>query len=285
VSRFLVAAPAKVGVATFMHDFATMTTTGNSAPADETPVSLPGFAVTGLTPDDATVQAATMLIVLLAAEGANVAAMVPVETGLDDPCEAGSRGSLIRWAAGHLDDPRQVTPFALEADRSAMHAADASGTLLHGAAFDRAREQLSEGRSVLVVSDAVGMLDPITPSLTMLDLIARWELGLLLVEPVSRWTVGHIRLLASVLVARGLTVAGVVLSDDGSGAAADTEGVIAIQETLAALLDCPVLLLPRVLSLHDRGELLAAARDCGMHRLVTRIVPRPEPTPERIQPR
>jgi len=247
-----------------------MTTTGESATAEATPANLPGFAVTALTPDDATAQAAAMLIVLLAAEGANVAAMVPVETGLDDPCEAGSRGSLIRWAAGHLDDPRQVTPFALEADRSAMHAADASGTLLHGAAFDRAREQLSEGRTVLVVSDAVGVLDPITPSLTMLDLIARWELGVVLVEPVSRWAVGHIRLLATVLLARGITVAGVVLSDDGSGAGGDAEGVTAIQETLGALFDCPVLLLPRVLSVHDRGELLTAARACGLHRLVAR---------------
>ncbi len=246
-----------------------MTTTGDTAPTAPSPGLLPGLAVTSLTPDDATAQAA---------EGSNVAAMVPVETGLDDPCEAGSCGSLIRWAAGHMDDPRQVTPFALEADRSAMHAADAGGTLLHGAAFDRAREALSDGRSVLVVSDATGLLDPITPSLTMLDLVVRWELGTVLVEPASRWTVGHVRLLASVVQSRGVPVTGVVLSGATSATAAGTEAVTAMQETLAALLDCPVLLLPPVLSVHDRGELLTAARECGMHRLVTRLVPRPPTT-------
>lgn len=256
-----------------------MTTTGDSVPPAQPALLLPGLAVTALTPDDAAAQTAAMLIVLLAAEGANVAAMVPVETGLEDPCEAGSRGSLIRWASGHLDDPRQVTPFALEADRSAMHAADVSGTLLHGAAFDRAREALSEGRTVLMVSDAVGLLDPITPSLTMADLLARWALSVVVVEPVSRWTVGHVRLLAAVLASRGLSLGGVVLSDGGT-AAADTEMVTAIQDTLGALFDCPVLQLPKVMSMHDRGELLTAARDCGMHRLLTRVLPRSESTPD-----
>lgn len=249
-----------------------------TAPSHDESPPLPGVAVTSVTPDDGTAQAAAMLIVLMASEGANVAAMVPVETGLDDPCEAGSRGALVRWAAGHMDDPRQVTPFALEADRSAMHAADASGTLLHGAAFDRARAALSEGRSVLVVADAVGVLDPVTPSLTMLDLITRWSLGVVIVEPVHRWTIGHVRLLASVLHVRGLTVTGVVLSDSDGSSVSDTDMVLPIQETLAALLDCPVLLLPRVLSLHDRRELLAASRTCGLHRITSRIAPRVAPT-------
>ncbi len=252
----------------------------STAPTERAPVLLPGLAVTSVTPDDATVQAAAMLIVLLAAEGANVAAMVPVETGLDDPCEAGSRGALVRWAAGHLDDPRQVTPFALEADRSAMHAADASGTLLHGAAFDRAREALSDGRSVLVVADAVGVLDPITPSLTMLDLMTRWALGIVIVEPVHRWTVGHVQLLASALQSRGLQVSGVLLSQADGDTQHPAEVVSAIQETLSALLDCPVLQLPRVLSVHDRGELLTASRACGFHRITTRLVPRTAPTPD-----
>ena len=255
-----------------------MTTTVDVRPDAQVSAMLPGIGITALTPDDATALAAAMLIVLLVAQGANIAAMVPVETGLDDPCEAGSCGSLIRWAAGHLDDPRQVTPFALEADRSAMHAADATGTLLHGAAFDRARETLSEGRTALVVSDAVGMLDPITPSLTMLDLFARWALGVVVVEPVSRWTVGHVRLMASSLLSRGLSITGVVLSDDGSDSAGHAAAVTAIQETLGALLDCPVLLLPRVLSVHDRAELLTAARGCGMQRLTGRVLARTEHT-------
>ena len=252
-------------------DFAGMTTSGATGSDNATAATaLPGFAVTGVTPDEPTAIAAAMLIAMLAHDGANVAAMVPVETGLAEPCEAGSRGALIRWAAGHLDDPRQVTPFALEADRSAMHAADASGTLLHAAAFDRAREDLSDGRSVLVVADAVGLLDPITPSLTMLDLIARWQLAAVIVEPLSRWTVGHVRLIASIVAARGLRVAGVILTEHTARHDMDDEAILAMRETLGALLDCPALVMPRIPSFHDRGELLAAAQACELHRVTHR---------------
>ena len=233
-------------------------------------MALPGFAVTGVTPDEITAVAAAMLIAMLAHDGENVAAMVPVETGLDEPCEAGSRGSLIRWAAGHLDDPRQVTPFALEADRSAMHAADATGTLLHGAAFDRARDGLSDGRSVLVVTDAVGLLDPITPSLTMLDLFARWRLSVLIAEPVSRWSVGHVRLLASIVSARELSVAGVLLTGREAADDFDAESLTALRETIGVLLGCPVVFIPQVLSHHDRAELVAAAAHCELRRVTQR---------------
>lgn len=234
-----------------------------------TPAVLPGFAISAVTPDDASALAAAMLIVLLAAEGANVAAMVPVETGVEEPCEPGSRGALVRWAAGHLDNPREVTPFALEQPRSAMHATDASGTLLHHAAFDRAREELSDGRTVLVVHDAIGLLDPISPSLSMLDLCVRWQLPVVISEPVSRWAVGHVRLLASVATAHGLAIAGVVLSD-AHLLHDELEIVEATRETLAAQLECPVVVLPRVMSAHDRGELLTAARECGLHRITAR---------------
>ncbi|MDZ7629861.1 MAG: dethiobiotin synthase [Gemmatimonadaceae bacterium] len=226
--------------------------------------------MTSVTPDDQTVLAAAMLIALLAREGANVAAMVPVETGVDEPCEPGSRGALVRWAAGHLDDPRLVTPFALEADRATMHAADASGTLLHAAAFDRAREELCDGRTTLVVSDAIGLLDPITPSLTMLELIARWSLAAVIVEPLSRWSIAHVRLLSSSLLARNISIAGVILSPNTTDCEISDDAITAMVETLTATLDCPVLLLPTVMSAHDRGELLTAATACAMHRLTRR---------------
>lgn len=261
-----------------VREFSTMTTNGPPAetsaaapaPHQAERALLPGVALTALTPDESTSVTAAMLIVLLAADGENVAAMVPVETGIDDPCEAGSRGSLIRWAAGHLDDPRQVTPFALAANRSAMHAADVSGTLLHSAAFDRARESLSEGRTTMIVLDAIGPMDPITPSLTMLDLLERWALPAIIVEPLSRATVGHVRLLALTMMSRDIPVAGVVLTpwltpdDEGDGAAD------AIRETLAALLGCPVVIRPPIILTHDRTILLDAARQCELHRLVPR---------------
>lgn len=244
----------------------------STEPEETEPASaMTGYAVTSITPSDDSVVAAAMLIAMLAQDGANVAAMVPVETGIDEPCEQGSRGALVRWAAGHMDNPRLVTPFALESDRPAMHAADATGTLLHGAAFDRARDALCEGRTTLVVADAIGLLDPITPSLSMLDLLVRWSLRAVIVEPVSRWAVGHVNLMAQTLLSRGVSVAGVILSPKHPDDDTDDESVTAMQETLGATLDCPVILMPLVMSIHDRGELLTAANACALHRLVRRF--------------
>lgn len=246
----------------------------SSGPSDGLLPLLPGIAVTSLSPDGLTALTAAMLIVVLASQGDNVAALVPVETGIEDPCEPGSAGALVRWASGHLDDPRLVTPFALEANRSAMHAADASGTLLHVAAFEKARVSLCEGRSVLVVADAVGPLDPISPSLTMLDLVERWQLAAVIVEPVSRWTVGHVRLLVSSLLVRKISVAGVILTHE-SGTEIDVDTVSAIRDTLSVEFDCPVLELPPLPVERDRHSLLAAAQAAGLQRLLLRRAPPP----------
>ena len=235
-------------------------------PAPPAPVLALG--VTAVTPDAHSAMAGAMLVALLAANGENVAAMVPVETGVDDPCDAGSQGSLLRWAAGHMDDPRLVTPFALELDRSVMHAADAAGTLLHAAAFDRARDELTDGRTALVVVDAIGLLDPITPSLTMLDLFERWGLGVIVVASVSRSAVSHVRLLSSALVSRNIRIAGVMLTQQDISIPEDEEVSEGLRSTLSAALDCPVVVLPRVFDVHDRAALVEAARGCGLHRLV-----------------
>ena len=249
-----------------------MTTSGDSEGSDAVS-GLPGFAVTGVTPDERAAVASAMLIAMLAHDGENVAAMVPVETGIDEACAAGSHGSLMRWAAGHLDDPRLVTPFAFEADRSAIHAADASGTLLHSAAFDRARDELSNGRSIFIAHDAIGPLDPITPSLSMLDLFARWRLSVLIVDSVSRNAIAHVRLLGAACATRGIPVSGVLLTGAASAVDFDDDALSAICETLGAMLDCPVLIVPDVQSFHDRGELLAAAASCDLRRVTHRRRP------------
>lgn len=234
----------------------------------------PGLAVTSLTPGADSALTAALLIAMLVHDGANVAAMVPVETGIDEPCDAGSQGSLVRWAAGHMDDPRQVTPFALEAELPTLHAADADGTLLHAAAFERAHEELCDGRSAFVLCDAIGLCDAITPSLTTLDLIARWNLRVVISEPVSRWAIGHVRLLADLLEARDVPVAGLVLTQQIPSDDVDVALGGALRDTLAALLDRPVILLPRVLDVHDRSALVATARTAGLARLLPRAAPR-----------
>jgi dethiobiotin synthetase len=248
-----------------------MATTATPTPLRPTPIPLRGLGVTGLTPDSHSAWLAAMLVALLADEGANVAAMVPVETGIPAPCSPESHGAWLRWAAGHLDDPRLVTPFAFASDMPPMLAAQADDQLLHTSAFERARERLCDQRTALVVSDAVGPLDPITPSLTMLDLLTRWRLDIVVAARADRHAVGHVRALLALLAARELRLAGVVLTPPPEDAHVEQDAVEQMQATLAGICEKPVLVLLPTQRARDRATMVETARAAGLTRLLPRV--------------
>ncbi|MCU0619072.1 MAG: AAA family ATPase [Gemmatimonadaceae bacterium] len=238
-----------------------------------------GLFVTALVPDLGTTVAASALIAAAIAAGENVAGMVPVECDVDDPCEAGSAGAQIRWAAGHLDDPRHVTPLAFAAPVGPLLAAQAAGVLPHLAALDRARAAMGEGRTLLVVCDAIGPLEPITPSVTLLDVAARWGLGTVAVVPVAPTAIGEARAIEALARAAGAPLAGVVLvpPTHRRGAAHgepcaewDADAADALRTTIGALLDRPVAVLAPVDDVHDRAVLREAAAAAGLGALVAR---------------
>jgi dethiobiotin synthetase len=251
-----------------------MTVPAPSAPA------LPGLLVTALVPDMGTAVAAAALVAGAVHAGANVAAMVPVECALDEPCEPGSAGALLRWAAGHLDDPRHVTPLAFDGDTGPLLAAQAAGVLPHAAALDRARGAMGEGRTLLVACDTIGPLEPVTPSLTPLALAARWGLALVAAVPVRATAIGEARALAALAAAHDVAFAGVLLvpatlrrgSAHGEARGAwDADAVAALRTTIATMLDRPVAALGPVEDVHDRAVLRAAAHDAG----IAALLPRP----------
>lgn len=248
-----------------------MTDVGHSAP--------PGLLVTALVPDMGTAVAGAAIVAAAITTGANVAAMVPVECGIPDACAPGSAGALLRWAAGHLDDPRLVTPLRFDADAGPLLAAQDAGILPHGATLDRARTALVDGRSLLVVVDAVGPLEPITPSLALLDLAARWQLAVVASVPVGATAIGQARALAALAAARDVAFAGVVLvpAEQRRGAAHgerqaswDDEQAATLRTTLAAMLDRPVATLAPIDDVHDRAVLRESARAAGVEAFVAR---------------
>lgn len=241
----------------------------------------PGLLVTALVPDRTTAVAAAALVAAAVADGANVAAMVPAECGLDEPCEQGSAGALLRWAAGHLDDPRAVTPFAFDdADAGPLLAAQAAKCLPHAAALDRARTTLTAGRTLLVVADAAGPCEPLAGSLTTLDLAARWGLALVAVVPAGRTALGQARALAALAQGHDVPLGGVLVvpATQGRGAAHgeararwDEDAVATLRTTLAAMLDVPVAALGPVDDVHDRAVLRDAARAAQVAALLPRV--------------
>ena len=241
--------------------------------------ALPGVLVTALVPDLGTAVAAAALVAGAVHAGSNVAAMVPVECGVDEACAPGSAGALLRWAAGHLDDPRHVTPLAFDGETGPLLAAQAAGVLPHLASLDRARAAMGEGRTLLVACDTIGPLEPVTPSLAPLTLAARWGLALVAAVPVRATAIGEARALRALADAHDVPMAGVVLvpptlrrgSAHGEGHAAwDADAVATLRTTLEAMLDRPVAALGPVEDVHDRAVLRAAAQAAGVGALLPR---------------
>ena len=170
----------------------------------------------------------------LRTRGANVGVMKPIETGVggDGPLDA----LALREAAG-CDDPLDtICPqqFALPAAPSV--AAEAEGRQVDLAAVRSAFARLAARRSPLLVEAAGGLLAPAAAGVTMADLARELGLPLLLVTRSALGTINHTRLAIEAVRARGLPLAGVVISH-GSGplSGADEANCQALRDELGPL--------------------------------------------------
>lgn len=171
----------------------------------------------------------------LRARGVDVGVMKPIETGV------GPQGPLdaiaLAEAAG-VDDPlERVCPqrFALPAAPSA--AAAREGTVVDLDAIRNAYAALAARRSFLLVEGAGGLLVPIAAGFSMADLARELGLPLLVVARGRLGTINHTRLTLEVAEARGLPVAGIVISHGAAPlAAADVANLEALREELGARL-------------------------------------------------
>jgi dethiobiotin synthetase len=173
----------------------------------------PGVFVTGTDTAVGKTVVACALVRALRARGIDAGAMKPIETGVgpDGPADA----SALRAAAGGRDPLADVCPqaFALAAAPSVAARAEARAVDL--AAIEAAYARLRARHELLVVEGAGGLLVPIGAGLAIADLAQRFALPLLVVARAALGTINHTRLTLDAARARGLAVAGVVISHAG----------------------------------------------------------------------
>jgi dethiobiotin synthetase len=194
-----------------------------------------GVFVTGTDTGVGKTLVACALLRALRARGIDAGAMKPIETGVGPggPADA----IALQAAAGGRDPLADVCPqpFALAAAPAA--AARAERRAVDLAAIDAAYERLRARRELLVVEGAGGLLVPITAKFAMADLAQRMGLPLLVVARAALGTINHTRLTLESARARGLAVAGVVIShSDGVLSAADTANLDELRRELGAAL-------------------------------------------------
>lgn len=149
----------------------------------------------------------------LKARGVDVGVMKPVETGVGDdgPLDA----LALREAAGVSDPIERICPqrFALPAAPNV--AAAAEGRRVELEPIERAFAELAASHSCLIVEGAGGLLVPLCERVRMSDLAARFRLPVLVVARAALGTINHTLLTLEAIAARGLGLAGAVISHAG----------------------------------------------------------------------
>ena len=194
-----------------------------------------GWFITGTDTGVGKTVVACALLRALRARGVDAAGMKPIETGMGP---AGPRDAMaLRAAAGGADALEIVCPqqFALAAAPTA--AAAAEGRRVELEQVRSAFAALAARHPCLVVEGAGGLLAPAAEGASMADLAAELGLPLLLVARASLGTINHTRLTLEAAAARGLALAGVVISHGAAPLpAADRENLAALRSELGALL-------------------------------------------------
>lgn len=194
-----------------------------------------GVFVTGTDTGVGKTLVACALVRGLRNRGVDAGAMKPVETGVG---AAGPLDALaLRRAAGDADPLEDVCPLRYALPAAPTVAASADGRDVEVWAISRAYERLAVRHECVIVEGAGGLLVPVTEQLSMADLARELELPVLVVARAALGTINHTLLTLEVAVARGLSVAGVVVSHaDGVLSGADAANLQALRDSLGPAL-------------------------------------------------
>ena len=191
-----------------------------------------GLFVTGTDTGVGKTQVACALARGLRARDIDVGVLKPIETGVgeDGPLDA----LALLEAAGSGDPIEDVCPqrFALPAAPTVAAAHEQREVDL--SAVQRAFRRVSARHDCVIAEGAGGLLVPAASGVSMADLARLLGLPVLVVARASLGTINHTLLTLEVAVARGLPVAGVVISHHEPISAADAANLEALREALGS---------------------------------------------------
>ena len=194
-----------------------------------------GWFVTGTDTGVGKTLVTCALLRALRERGIDAAGMKPIETGV------GAAGPLdaiaLREAAGAVDPLDDVCPQRFALPAAPTVAAAAEGRSVDLEAVRAAHARLATRHPCVVVEGAGGLLAPAAKGATMADLAGQLGLPLLVVARATLGTINHTLLTLEAARARGLPVAGVVVSHCGGPLAdADASNLEELRSALGGLL-------------------------------------------------
>ncbi len=191
-----------------------------------------GLFVTGTDTGVGKTQVACALVRGLCARGIDVGVIKPIETGVG---EEGPLDALALLEASGSGDPLEdVCPQRFALPAAPTVAARHERREVDLGAVKRAFGRIRSRHECVIAEGAGGLLVPAAEGVSMADLARELALPVLVVARASLGTINHTLLTLEVAVARGLPVAGVVISHPELISPADEANLVALREALGA---------------------------------------------------
>ncbi|MBI3811838.1 MAG: dethiobiotin synthase [Nitrospirae bacterium] len=201
----------------------------------------PGFFITGTDTGVGKTVVAAGLAALFRKNGLNVGVMKPIQTGC-----ASRNGERIATDARFLlqasgaDDPvDQVCLCRFKIPAAPLVAAEHEGKTIDLDHIEDSYRRLSSRHQVMVVEGIGGLLTPITPTETVMDLARRLKLPLIIVAHTRLGTLNHTLLTVRYAQQAEATVMGIILNRTGRASRSLAERTN--PEVLSRLCSVPVL--------------------------------------------
>lgn len=175
------------------------------------------------------------LAAALRARGVNVGVFKPFESGVGSG-HADYR--LLREASASKDPDDSINPYRFEEALAPAVAAERAGIVIDWCRMTDSFESVAIQRDFVLVEGAGGLLVPLAPGKTNIDLIKECEFPVLLVARLGLGTINHTLLSLEALERRKIPCVGVVLNQttEERGVAEETN-----PEVLKKLISVPVL--------------------------------------------
>ncbi len=157
------------------------------------------------------------LVSALRSSGLFVGAFKPVQSGFSDN-DAFSDAALLAKATGKTQLAHDICPYRFLMPVAPLLASEKEKRPIDVRdVYDRF-EQIQKRFELVVVEGAGGLLAPLGPDWTILDMAARYEMSALVVVANRLGCLNHALLTERVLLSQGINVLGFVVNNLGAGA-------------------------------------------------------------------
>ncbi|MGK2907206.1 MAG: dethiobiotin synthase [Desulfuromonadales bacterium] len=145
-------------------------------------------------------------------QGLRVGVMKPIETGVNETLELGADATLLRWAAGSADDQELISPYRFSQPAAPCQAATTAKEQIEADKIVAAYHALRQGKDIVLVEGAGGLMVPIRGGYIMADLARQMGLPLLIVTHPRLGTLNHTLLTTFAARAMDLELSGFIIN-------------------------------------------------------------------------